>query len=141
MCEISWSYMPIIFYLYDIFRTLKIGEKIIWHFLCFLSAFFRWLALFLGFHPHGYKVAARLHTNLFRETHPKAGSWAFFLVILFLVRRIISRNSPDNFSSGPISWDWLYVPVLAAWEAGKTTLGMSSPCQRLKAAGSVKEGL
>lgn len=130
--ETSWSYMPIIFYLHDIFRTLKIGEKSIWHFRCFLSVFFRWLALFEGFYPHGYKVAAR-------ETHPKAGSWAFFLVILLLVRRIISRNPPDNFSSGPISWDWSYVPVLAAWEAGKTTLGMSSPRQRLKAAESVKE--
>ena len=141
VCEISWSYMPIIFFIYNIFRTLKIGEKSIWHFLCFLSAFFRWLAPFLGFYPHGYKVAARLHTNLFRKTHPKVGSWTFLLVILLLVRRMISRNLPGNFSSGPITWDWSYVPVVAAREAGETTLGTSSPYERLKAEGRVKEWL
>ena len=66
--------------------------------------------------------------KLFTGMYPQAGSWAFLLVILLLVRRTtFSRNPPGDFSSGPINWDWSYAPVLASWEAEKTTFGMSSP--------------
>lgn len=90
----------IIIFLYGIYQ--KLGGKLSGTSF-FLSVFFKWLALFVGFYLHGYKVVARLHTNFFIKMHPKVGSWPFFLIILLLGRRAtFSRNPPPQVISPQI---------------------------------------
>lgn len=96
----------IIIFLYGIHQ--KLGGKLSGTSF-FLSVFFRWLTLFVGFYLHGYKVVARLHTNFFIKMHPKVGSWPFFLIILLLGRRATFSRTPPPRSFLLRSHQWRLV--------------------------------